>query len=167
MKLETPKCPACQQLAECTLERFVHDGSADLLVSPTGAASWGGDTEVPWESQRTIVNRRGEVAVGCHAGHWWWTTITGFDGSTHADDDAIDDPRDRLVRGAYKHFQTRVGRSSVKKLAHDAGLRWSARRRAWYGRPSHLRKLRAALAGVSETAAVHAIREALERALQG
>ncbi len=69
MKLRTPKCPECGLPAKGTLENLL--GIARLSdIEPDGACEYAGDTEIIWDTQRTL-GEGDKMMLVCHEGHNW------------------------------------------------------------------------------------------------
>jgi hypothetical protein len=64
-----PRCPECGEPARGTLE--IVQGVALVAADPdTGRPVYAGDTEMYWDSQRT-VEREGKFVWVCSCGHDW------------------------------------------------------------------------------------------------
>lgn len=80
MKLKVPLCPECNEPAIGTLETL--QGVANFGSEPVGDwgapidVEYGGDTDIWWNSQKSVRNDKGETEVTCENDHTWFTEIT-------------------------------------------------------------------------------------------
>jgi len=70
-------CPTCQAPARGTVERLT---GVALLSEPDadGRVEYTGWTDVWWDEQRSVTDKRGRVRLICHAGHEWWAEIQEY-----------------------------------------------------------------------------------------
>ena len=69
----TPKCPECEEYAKGTVE--VVKGLALLAFGEDGIAEYGGETEVWWNDQKTIIDENGNVTLVCSNNHEWLSSL--------------------------------------------------------------------------------------------
>lgn len=77
MQFDVTTCPQCGEPANGILEQV--QGRAHLEVNTkTGAAEYGGETEMFWDEQRPVL-REGKAVLLCHNGHDWDATDSDAD----------------------------------------------------------------------------------------
>lgn len=71
MRFTPLTCPTCQAPAHGTVERLA---GVALLTEPDekGRVDYAGSTEIWWDEQRSVTDKRGRVRLICPAGHEWW-----------------------------------------------------------------------------------------------
>lgn len=70
MQFIPPACPQCGQPPKGTIERLL--GLALLDVDEeTGSAQYGGETELWWDSQKSVRDKQGRVTLVCANDHEW------------------------------------------------------------------------------------------------
>lgn len=68
MRFDKPNCPKCGEPASSVLESL--QGDALIFEQDDGSFDYEGETEVKWDSQETLVSRRGLVTLSC-GNHSW------------------------------------------------------------------------------------------------
>lgn len=70
MRFTPLHCPTCQARARGTVERLT---GVALLTEPDeeGRVEYAGQTDVWWDEQQSVTDKRGRVRVICPAGHEW------------------------------------------------------------------------------------------------
>lgn len=70
-------CPTCRKPARGTVERLA---GVALLTEPDAddRVEYTGSTEVWWDEQRSVTDRRGRIRVICPTGHEWWATFQEY-----------------------------------------------------------------------------------------
>ncbi len=74
MNLETPHCPQCGELAKGTVEQM--KGCANLLRHHDGSFEYSGSTEIWWDEQRTVTDKKDRVLLICDNGHDWYSVVS-------------------------------------------------------------------------------------------
>ena len=82
MRCATPRCPTCGELAAGTLETL--SGRAGLAFDDAGNADWAGGTDLFWDEQLTVRDRRGRVTLLCRCGTDWPSEVEGADAPVDA-----------------------------------------------------------------------------------
>lgn len=77
MRLTPLLCPTCQAPARGTVERLA---GVALFTEPDeeGRVEYDGYTDVWWDGQETVTDRRGRVQLICSAGHEWWAKLEEY-----------------------------------------------------------------------------------------
>jgi len=70
MEFNPCKCPDCGEVAVGTIE--VLHGRADLIQLDDGSFEYGGETEVFWDGQMSVRDKKGRVQMTCDKGHEWF-----------------------------------------------------------------------------------------------
>lgn len=73
MKLTVPTCRKCGEPAAAIEERLL--GDAYISKAEDGSFEYDGETEICWDSQETVISRRGLARVGCSNHHYWKTRL--------------------------------------------------------------------------------------------
>lgn len=77
MKFETLNCPECGEPAAGSVERI--SGRANFTEPDVdGDIAHAGDTEVWWDEQKTVINKKGEWNLICYQGHEWFSKMIPF-----------------------------------------------------------------------------------------
>ena len=76
MTFDKPKCPKCGKPPEGTIDRLM--GCA-VLDEPNedGSFDYSGTTEVWWDEQKTVRDKRGRVLLICPDAHEWYSKMEG------------------------------------------------------------------------------------------
>lgn len=69
MKITTPHCPVCGELAVATIETL--PGRALLNLEEDGTAEYAGETEIDWNGQKSVRDKDGNRILCCDNGHEW------------------------------------------------------------------------------------------------
>ncbi|HVR12096.1 MAG TPA: hypothetical protein VMW75_28910 [Thermoanaerobaculia bacterium] len=74
MLFEKPSCPECGALARGTLEHL--EGIALLTFDDSRkSAAYDGQTEILWDTQRTVTPQTDHLSLVCHCGATWLSTV--------------------------------------------------------------------------------------------
>lgn len=71
MKLKAFRCPECNAVARGTVDTV--PGIAEMTISRAGVATYSGETDMDWDSQKTNTNAAGEVELICPNDHRWFS----------------------------------------------------------------------------------------------
>lgn len=71
MKLKTPHCPECGELAAGTHERGI-EACAELHVEEDGLSDWNGNTDY-WEGSESVTDEQGRIGLVCPSFHAWFS----------------------------------------------------------------------------------------------
>lgn len=74
MIFETPKCPYCGELAKGTIETL--KGVARLSQQMDASFEYSGDTDIWWDEQKTVTDKKGRYLMICDFGHDWYSVVS-------------------------------------------------------------------------------------------
>jgi hypothetical protein len=76
MKFDKPKCPQCGAPPRGTIDRL--QGCAELSdADEAGEFEYSGTTNVWWDGQRTIRDKKNRVLLMCEDAHEWFSKMEG------------------------------------------------------------------------------------------
>src|SRR5581483_66905 len=70
MRLAPIECPECGEQARGSIEYVA--GCAEFEFRDDGTAVYAGHTDIWWDEQKTVYDRKGRMQVVCSQGHAWW-----------------------------------------------------------------------------------------------